>query len=61
MSDLYHLAGILTNTNDKANDFIKEDDNLLSLQIDNADRYSIDGVRKWEKSKCVGWEKLKGQ
>ena len=50
----YHLANILTNTNDKADNFIKEDDNLILWQMDDADRYGIDGVCKWEETKCIG-------
>ena len=51
VSNFYHLANTITNTNDKADDFTREDDNLIPWQIDNADRYGIDD--RWGKLK--GW------
>ena len=43
---LHHLANTLTNSNDKADNFTKEDDNLIPQQVDDTDRYGIDRVRR---------------
>lgn len=42
--DFHYLANILTNTNDKANNLIRKDDNLILQQVNNIDRYCVDKV-----------------
>lgn len=49
--DLHYLANTLTNTNDKANDFTREDNNLIPWQIDNAERY-YKGIFFWLVYRC---------
>ena len=46
MSDFYYLANIVTNINDKSDDFTKRNDNFISWQVDDKDRYGIDVVCK---------------
>lgn len=53
VSDLHYLSNTLTNTDNKADDFTKEDDNLISQQVDNVDKYSVNGVPKWQKIECI--------
>ena len=50
----------MTNTNNKIDDFTKKDNNFISQQIDDIDRYGVDEVCRWGKTECVSWREFKG-